>query len=230
MTKVKLKLILFVLSALLTDYIHARPFPDSLNTTDFDTISNYTYIPVDTDSDTLIVALEEEVRRADKTNKSSKKQLDAMMKAEQNRDDNMYKKKKNEPTAVLELAKENADDFHKQLNMSSPMLEEIFDAETGREETLTDILFKSETEFNEDAPRFEFLIGAKINETDGKKLSENSLEFGVNGSVFKKSDYVELVELAKPTTTSNNNSAYFSNITVHEVENDVAPDTSEYIL
>lgn len=236
MTNVKLKLMFFVLNALLTaDFVHARPYSD-LNITEFvKSYSNQNYtedfhLPVDRDADTLIVA-EDPIETQEESNRSSKTSLDAIVNGEQDRDEDLSKKFMKEQGGVLDLAQGDAEGFHKQFNISSAVLEGIFDAETGREEALAGILFRPEIEYNEDMPKFEFLISAKINESDIVKrnnISDNGSGNYTDGT--RKIEYVELVELDKPTKIGENKSAYsLGNITGHEVENDVAPDTSKYL-
>ncbi|KAJ0176388.1 hypothetical protein K1T71_007567 [Dendrolimus kikuchii] len=230
MTKVKLKLIFYILNSLLT--ANARPYSD-YNSTDIVIKfpnNNTFHLPVDPNSDTLIVANDDET--AEETNKSSKTSMDAMVSGEQNRDEALLLKSHKDQQDVLEMPKSDAEAIGKQLNISSSLLEEIIDSETDREETITDILFRPESEFAE-MPKFEFLIAAKINESDftNKNLSrrggysDNSIERDGNSSdIMKKIDYVELVEVIKDS--KENNSAYMANITGHEVDNDLAPDTS----
>ncbi|KAM3957767.1 uncharacterized protein ACR2FA_008202 [Aphomia sociella] len=234
MTNVKLKLMFFLLNSLLTaDIIHARPYSNR-NATDivikFNNNNNNTFnIPVDSDSDTLIVANDDET--PEETNKSSNHQMEAIVNAEQDRDEAMSEKVMKDQVSISDKEKKDGAAIEKQLNISSPTMEEIIDSETDREETLTDILFRPESEFAEDMPRFEFLIAAKINESETNRtvkdggFSDNRLERGRNSSdVLRKVDYVELVEVLKPKI-SENNSAYSMNITGHEVDNDLAPDT-----
>ncbi|XP_053610063.1 uncharacterized protein LOC128675028 isoform X2 [Plodia interpunctella] len=237
MTNVKLKLMFFLLNSLLSaDIIHARPYSDKNNTDiviKFTTDSNNTFnIPVDSNSDTLIVASDDET--PEETNKSSNNQLEAIVNAEQDRDEAMSKKVMTDQVSILEVNKKDAAAIENQLNTSSSVLDDIIDSETDREETLTDILFRPESEFTEDMPRFEFLIAAKINSSDVSNnrsvvkddgFSDNRLEKDRNSSdVLRKVDYVELVEV--PTKISENKSAYLMNITGHELDNDLAPDTS----
>ncbi|CAH2244584.1 jg11699 [Pararge aegeria aegeria] len=109
----------------------------------------------------------------------------------------------------------------------------MIDSESDREETLTDILFRPQSEFVS-SPRFEFLIAAKINGSENGTFKDSA--FSINNldkryrnstDVLRKVDYVELVEVLKPSNTNENKSAYnLANITAHNVENDVAPDTS----
>ncbi|XP_075977899.1 uncharacterized protein LOC142977710 isoform X2 [Anticarsia gemmatalis] len=223
MTNVKLKLMFFLLNSLLTaDIVHARPYSD--NTTDIviKYSNNNFSLPVDPNSDTLEVATDEETRETDK---SSKTDMRAMVNAEQDRDEDLSKKTMRDQNKVLEIHSRDADAFEKQLNISSSLLEDIINSETDREDTITDILFRPESEFAEDMPRFEFLIAAKINESEYGNRSVSESERDRNSSdVLKKVDYVELVEVDKPS--KENRSAYMMNITGHEVENDLAPDTS----
>ncbi|XP_013186935.2 uncharacterized protein LOC106132144 [Amyelois transitella] len=235
MTNVKLKLMFFLLNSLLAaDIVYARPYPDKNNTDiiiKFTSDSNNTFnIPVDSNSDTLIVANDDET--PEETNKSSNNQLEAIVNAEQDRDEAMSEKIMKDQVSILEVNKKDAAAIENQLNISSSVLDDIIDSETDREETLTDILFRPESEFAEDMPRFEFLIAGKINSSDVSNrsvvkdggFSDNRLER--NGSdVLRKVDYVELVEVLKPTKISENKSAYLMNITEHEVDDDLAPDT-----
>ncbi|KAG7308355.1 hypothetical protein JYU34_005554 [Plutella xylostella] len=228
MTNVKIKLMFFVLNALLTaDFVHARPY-NSSNTDQIyfnnTTGENYS-IPVEVDSDTLVVANDDQTQ--EQQNKNSKTAMDSMVNAEQGRDELILsKKQQKEPAKAPEIPKEDAVALEKQLNISSPLLEEIIDSETGREETLTDIMFRPELE----GPRFEFLISGKINDTGNSsviRIGDNELgKFDKNTSeVIKKSDYVELVAVGKNSKISENKSAYnLLNITGHEVENDLDPD------
>ncbi|XP_061716681.1 uncharacterized protein LOC133524593 isoform X1 [Cydia pomonella] len=229
MTNVKLKLMFFLLNALLTaDIVHARPY--SNNTTDVYINNNDTFIlPVEPNSDTLIVATDNDGhadQTVEETNRNSNTDMEEIVNAEQDRDEALSKKNMKEKDSVLEIKKDDAPGFEKQLNISSSLMEDIIDSETDRDETLTDILFRPASELVEDMPRFEFLISTKLNETDVYNrsvkdgLSENSLE-GRNRS--RKFDYVELVEVLRPK--GDNKSAYFVNITGHEVDNDLAPDT-----
>ncbi|XP_059052275.1 uncharacterized protein LOC131846872 [Achroia grisella] len=231
MTNVKLKLMFFLLNSLLTaDIIHARPYSDG-NATDiiikFSNNNNTFNIPVDSNSDTLIVANDDET--PEETNKSSNHQMEAIVNAEQDRDVAMSEKVMKDQISIADADKK--DSSEKKFNISSSTMEQIIDSETDREETLTDILFRPDAEFDEDIPRFEFLIAARINESDTNRTvkdtgySDNRLDRGRNSSdVFKKVDYVELVEVLKPKI-SENKSAYSMNITGHEVDNDLAPDT-----
>lgn len=288
MTNVKLKLMFFLLNALLI--VQARPYSD--NTTDivikFNT--NDTFKPVETNSDTLIVANEEndtpeeiheksniqmeailsaekdrdhdlskKVMKESKDNKDEirekfenanetqplNRQMEAIMTAEQDRDKDISKKNTNENKASETSNDEKSFSYQgrqgsqlqpeathdeKQTNITSSLLESIIDSEMGREETLTDILFRSQAEFVE-LPKFEFLIAAKINESDSGNKSavrnDNSLDRN-NSDVLKKVDYVELVEVGKPKMSGNNSAYSLANITANEIDNDVAPDTSEY--
>lgn len=283
----------FLLNALLI--VQARPYSD--NTTDivikFNT--NDTFKPVETNSDTLIVANEEndtpeeiheksnthmeailsaekdrdhdlskKVMDESKDNKDEirekfenanetqplNRQMEAIMTAEQDRDKDISKKNTNEHKA----SETSYDEKHtyiplshhqgrqgpqqqpettndeKQLNITSSLLDSIIDSEMGREETLTDILFRSQADFVE-LPKFEFLIATKINESDNGNKSairnENSLDRN-SSDVLKKVDYVELVEVGKPKMSGNNSAYSLANITANEIDNDVAPDTSEY--
>ncbi|CAG9561614.1 unnamed protein product [Danaus chrysippus] len=232
MTSVKLKLMLFLLNSLLSaDLVHSRPYSD-YNTTDIimNISNNNTFnIPVDSNSDTLIVANEE---TAEETNKNSNTRMEAIVNAEQDRDEDLSENNYQEQSSVLGVSKNEAEAFEKQLNISSPLLEEMIDSETDREETLTDILFRPDSEFAEAGPRFEFLIAAKINSSDANgtlkdlSLSDNNLDKRDRNisDVFRKVDYVELVEVIK--AGSENSSAYhLANITAHNIDNDLAPDT-----
>ncbi|XP_052753482.1 uncharacterized protein LOC113520843 isoform X2 [Galleria mellonella] len=234
MTNVKLKLMFFLLNSLLTaDIIHARPYSDR-NSTDiiikFSNNNNTFNIPVDSNSDTLIVANDDET--PEETNKSSNNQMEAIVNAEQDRDEAMSEKVMKDQISIADAEKKDAGGVEKQLNISGSTLEQIMNSETDRDETLTDILFRSESEFADDMPKFEFLIATRINESDTNRtvkdsgFSDNSLDRVRNSSdVLKKVDYVELVEVLKPKI-SENKSAYSMNITGHEVDNDLAPDTS----
>lgn len=236
MTNVKLKLIYYLLNALLSaDLVHSRPY--SFNSTDIimNFSNNSTFnIPVDSNSDTLMVADEDET--PEETNKSSNTQMEAIVNAEQDRDEDLSRTNNKDNFSILEMPKNDPEGFEKQLNISSPLLDEMMDSESNREETLTDILFRSgSSEFTQDMPKFEFLIAARINSTDnnGTKdigMSDNSLNKVERNSsdVLRKVDYVELVEVIKPSNINENKSAYsLTNITAHNVDNDAAPDTSE---
>ncbi|CAH0715248.1 unnamed protein product, partial [Brenthis ino] len=190
-------------------------------------------IPVDSNSDTLMVADEDET--PEETNKSSNTQMEAIVNAEQDRDEDLSRTNNKDNFSILEMPKNDPEGFEKQLNISSPLLDEMIDSESDREETLTDILFRSgSSEFTQDMPKFEFLIAAKINSIDnnGTKdigISDNSLNKVERNSsdVLRKVDYVELVEVIKPSNINENKSAYsLTNITAHNVDNDAAPDTS----
>ncbi|XP_068633711.1 uncharacterized protein [Battus philenor] len=228
MTNVKLKLMFFILNAVLSpDIVQAKPYLDQNATISSDT--HFT-LPVDPNLDTLVVA---NVEESPEETKSYKTQLDDIMNAEQDRDEALSEKVMKDSTA-LEMHKDDAEGLEKQLNISSSLLDKIIDSETDREETLTDILLRPDWDLVEDAPRFEFLISRKLNETavvNGtiskvSSVSDNSLD-GVNkniSDVIKKVDYVELVEVLKPS--NENKSAYnLANMTGHEVDNDLAPDT-----
>ncbi|CAF4931550.1 unnamed protein product [Pieris macdunnoughi] len=230
MTNVKLKLLFYLLNSLLSvDLVHSRPF--SANVTDFINNNSTFTIPVDSNSDTLIVANGEDPadETPEETNKSSNKQMEAIVNAEQDRDEALSEKVIKDQVSILEMTKNEAEAFEKQLNTSSALLESMIDSESDREETLTDILFRPESEFVE-GPRFEFLI-ARLNETDGNRtavFSGNNLDkVDKNFSdVLKKVDYVELVEVEKPKIGENKSAYSFGNITGHDVDNDLAPDTS----
>ncbi|XP_045484032.1 uncharacterized protein LOC110997161 isoform X1 [Pieris rapae] len=229
MTNVKLKLLFYLLNSLLSvDLVHSRPF--SANVTDFINNNSTFTIPVDSNSDTLIVANGEDPadETPEETNKSSNKQMEAIVNAEQDRDEALSEKVIKDQVSILEMTKNEAEAFEKQLNTSSPLLESMIDSESDREETLTDILFRPESEFVE-GPRFEFLI-ARLNETDGNRtavFSDNNLDrVDKNSSdVLKRVDYVELVEVEKPNISENKSAYSFGNITGHDVDNDLAPDT-----
>ncbi|CAH2095845.1 unnamed protein product [Euphydryas editha] len=239
MTNVKLKLMFFLLNALLSaDLVHSRPYSD-FNSTDiimnFSNNSSTYNIPVDSNSDTLIVANESEEETAEETNKSSNIQMEAIVNAEQRRDKAFSENNNQDQVSILEIPKNEAEAFEKQYNISSSLLDEMIDSESDREETLTDILFRPRSEFVEDMPRFEFLIAAKINGSDGNdtvkdvSFSNNNLDKRNRNvtDVLRKVDYVELVEVIKPSNMNENKSAYnLANITAHNVDNDVAPDTS----
>ena len=235
MTNVKLKLMFFLLNALLTaDIVHARPYSD-MNSTDivikFGNNTNNFNLPVDPNSDTLIVAEEtdEEIRETDRTSKS---ELEGLMNAEQGRDEDLSKKVMKDQNTnrleqrMMEIPSGEPGAVEKQLNISSSLLDDIINSETNREDTITDILFRPESEFAEDMPKFEFLIAAKINESEFSNRSASDTGDRNSSDVLKKIDYVELVEVAKPS--KENRSALMMNITGHEVDNDLAPDTSEY--
>ncbi|CAG5045666.1 unnamed protein product [Parnassius apollo] len=236
MTNVKLKLMFFILNAVLSpDIIHARPY-SGMNTTD----AAYTYyhnnrsftLPVDRNYDTLVVASDEETPEE---TRSFKTQLDDIVNAEQDRDEALSEKVMKDQISILEMHKNDAEGMEKQLNISSSLLEKIIDSETNREESITDIQFRSYSDFV-DGPKFEFLIAAKPNNSDAinstltakdSGFSDNKLDkLDRNSSDgLKKVDYVELVEVLKPS--NENKSAYnLANMTGHEVDNDLAPDTS----
>lgn len=173
---------------------------------------------------------------SDIMNKTKNVNLEAIMTAERDRDAELLEKVMPD-YKILEISKKHNDEIEKQLNKEHPLLGQIIDSETDREDTLTDILFRPESEFA-DMPRFEFLIAAKINESDIDNGSVN-IKSGVRSNyldkieknssdVLKKVDYVELVEVLKPLTSENMSAYSFENITGHEVDNDLAPDTSEY--
>lgn len=238
MTNVKLKLMYFLLNVLLVaDIVHLRPY--DLNTTDivikFPTNNTFT-IPVDPNSDTLVVANADET--PEETNVSSNSNMEAIVNAEQDRDEDISSKTMDKPLRALDVPKDDAKAIEKQINISSSLLEDILNSEADREETITDILFKPEAEFVgkasagfADMPRFEFLIATKINESDFSNTSVNYIrdknKDKNSSDVLKKIDYVELVEVGKPMG-SENMSAYMANITGYEVDNDLAPDTSEF--
>ncbi|VVC91384.1 unnamed protein product [Leptidea sinapis] len=234
MTNVKLKLLYFLLNVILSaDIAHSRPFS---GTNESDIILNFNNndtftIPVNPNSDTLTVASDDEKgdgkeETAEETNKSSNIDMEDIVNAEQDRDEALSEKIIKDQVSILEMSKNEAEAFEKQLNTSSALLDEMIDSESDREETLTDIQFRPEAEFV-DGPRFEFLIAHANSSDTNRTLSENLDKIDRNGSdLLKKVDYVELVEVAKPM--SENKSAYVGNITGHELDNDVAPDTSEY--
>ncbi|RVE42964.1 hypothetical protein evm_012368 [Chilo suppressalis] len=220
MTNVKLKLMFFLLNSLLTaDIVQARPYSD--NTTDIVikfTDSNNTFnIPVDPEADTLVVA-NDDIPEEDVRDNSD--DLASMMDAEQDRDEVMSEMQDRSVIA------DDAATVEKRKNISNPSLHEMIDSETDREESITDLMFRPESELAEGMPRFEFLIAGRINESDVNRT------VGVKGDgvekngrdVLRKADYVELVEVLKPKM-SENKSAYMMNITGHEVDNDLAPDT-----
>lgn len=176
--------------------------------------SNNTFnLPVESNSDTLVVAHDED-ETAEETNISSNSNMEAIVNAEQDRDEGIsVNRKRPKPQEPKD----------KQLNTSTSLLEDIIDSETDREESITDILFKPESEFV-DMPKFEFLIAAKVSESLNSMRNDSDLKN--SSDVMKKMDYVELVEVGK--AVGGNSSAYMLNITGHEVEDDLAPDTSEY--
>lgn len=231
MTNVKLKLMFFILNAVLSpDMTQARPHPD-LNATSLsvgDNRRSFT-LPVDPSYDTLVVASDavtpEEAR-------SFKTQLDDIVNAEQDRDEALSEKVMKDQVSFLGMRRHDAEGLEQQLNASSTLLDKIIDSETDREETLTDILFRSDSELVQDEPKFQFLIATQLTNTSsdrGVGYSDNKLDKTDRNlsDVVKKLDYVELVEVFKPTY--GNKSAYsLANMTGHEVDNDLAPDTSEY--
>ncbi|GBP16057.1 hypothetical protein EVAR_94398_1 [Eumeta japonica] len=241
MTNVKLKLMFYLLNALLTvDFATSRPYSDIANDTEavVDPSSNTTAgsfnIPVDSNADTLMVA-EEEDALSKASYSDAKTEMESIMNAEQNRDETLLKKVIKEAKNILNISKGDADALNKQLKVSSPVLEDIIDAETGREETLTDIIqYRPDPEF-EELPSFEFLVAAKPNNTgvlvkvnasgDLRDLDDALRGKSGNGSeLFRKIDYVELVEVVKQN--GENKSAYnLANMTGHDIENDSAPDT-----
>ncbi|CAG9786975.1 unnamed protein product [Diatraea saccharalis] len=221
MTNVKLKLMFFLLNSLLTaDVVQARPYSD--NATDIVikfTNSNNTFnIPVEQDSDTLVVANDDNPEEVS----DNVDDLASMMDAEQDRDEVMSEMQDHSVLA------EDAATVEKRKNISNPSLHEMIDSETDREESITDLMFRPDSELVDAMPRFEFLIAAKINESDvNRTAGVKGDSFDKNGhDVLRKADYVELVEVQMPKL-SENKSAYMMNITGHEVDNDVAPDTSE---
>lgn len=238
MTNVKLKLMFYLLNALLSaDLVNSRPY-SNFNSTDstmgFPNNSSFN-IPVDPNSDTLTVAKDE---TPEETNKNSNTNMEAIVNAEQDRDEAFSRKyHKQDQVSILEIPNSEAGKaFEKQLNISSPLLEEMIDSESDREGTLTDILFRSNSDLVE-TPRFEFLIAAKINSSENGTMkdsgfSDNNIDKRNRNStdVLRKVDYVELVEVNKPAMDEDR-SAYTlitnGNITAHNVENDLAPDTSE---
>lgn len=173
----------------------------------------------------------------EQTNKNSKTSIDAIVNAEQGRDELILSKNNLREQKNLEISKEDSDSLDRQLNVSSSVLEDIIDAETGREESMTDILFKSEAEFIEDVPKFEFLIADKVNLSQafnavGDVRAGKNASDVIEGSsdVLNKFDYVELVAVMPPTVISQNFSKQILNITEHEVDNDLAPDTCKYLF
>ncbi|XP_013170093.1 PREDICTED: uncharacterized protein LOC106119597 [Papilio xuthus] len=235
MTNVKLKLMFFILNAVLSpNIIHGRPYSErNVTETSIPSVDNRSFtLPVDPNLDTLVVASDEDIPE---DTRSFKTQLDDIMEAEQDRDEALSEKVMKDQISILEMHKDDAEGIEKQLNISSSLLDKIIDSETDREETLTDILFRPDSDFVEDVPKFEFLISRKLNESDATNLtlskdsgfSDNKVEKGDknNSDVMKKAEYVELVEVFKPT--NENKSAYnLANMTGHEVDNDLAPDTS----
>ncbi|CAK1551360.1 unnamed protein product [Leptosia nina] len=225
MTNVKLKLIFYLLNALLcVDLVHSRPFP---NVTDFINNNSTFTIPVDSNADTLIVAEDDPADETpEETNKSSNIEMEAIVNAEQDRDEALSEKVIKDQVSILEMTKNEAEAFEKQLNSSSALLESMIDSESDREETLTDILFRPESEFVE-APRFEFLV-ARLNDSEGNRtMYSDNLDRDRNTSdVLRKVDYVELVEVPRPKLSENRSAYTVVNITGHEVDNDLAPDTS----
>jgi hypothetical protein len=219
MTKVKLKLMFFFLNSLLTaDVLQARPYSE--NATDivikFSNSNNTFNIPVDTESDTLVVADDD----GSDAVKEDTHDLASLMENEQDRDENMAE--------IQHSSIEEALDVEKKLNISNPSLQEMIDSETDRDDTLTDLMFRPEVDFAE-MPRFEFLIAGRINESEVNRtggVRDGVERMDRNASdVLRKVDYVELVEVDKPRSAENK-SAYMANITGHDVDNDVAPDTS----
>ncbi|XP_049873687.1 uncharacterized protein LOC126372131 [Pectinophora gossypiella] len=233
MTNVKLKLMFFLLSALLTaDIVQARPYSD--NTTDIviQYNNNNTFnIPVNPNSDILIVGTEKNIPEDPDKNQKLNKHLDAIITAEQDRDVELSLKYTKEDQNVLEVTRLGADAIEKQLNTSSPLLDELIGSETDRDGTLTDIMFRPESEAFVEPPRFEFLIAGKINESDNSNKSvsvksDNTLDRDKNSSdLLRKVDYVELVEVLKPSKGENKSAYNLLNITANEVDNDLAPDT-----
>ncbi|XP_041979215.1 uncharacterized protein LOC121733120 isoform X2 [Aricia agestis] len=219
MTNVKLKLMFYLLNALLSaDLVHSRPYSD-YNTTDFLSFNSTYNIPVETNSDTLTVANDDQT--AEETNKNANTHMEEIVDAEQDRDEALSEKNIKDQVTILGIAKNEAEAFEKQLNISSPLLDEMIDSESDREGTLTDILFRPEAQLVQE-PRFEFLV-AKANDTG---RSERNRERGGEGNstdVLRKYEYVELVEVG---SVGENRSSYVANITGHEVDNDLAPDTS----
>lgn len=269
MTNVKLKLMFFLLNSLLAaDIVQARPYPKTNSTDtvlDFSNTNSTFSIPVNPDSDTLVVATDDE--RLENANKEAAEDMETLVNAEQDRDEVISQmKEKGSDTLVVAtddervenankeaaedmetlvnaeqdrdevisemkekgLPENDSDAVEKRMNISSPSLHEMINSETDREDSLTDLMFRPESEFAEDMPRFEFLIAAKINESDVNRTAHAKTGDKSSGDVLRKVDYVELVEVMKPMGFENK-SAYLTNITGHEVDNDVAPDTSEYI-
>lgn len=243
MTNVKIKLMFFFLNALLTvNFVNARPYNESAyNNTFSDIILDFSRnstnedfrLPVDSNSDTLRVVNDDET--PEQTNKNSKTEMEAIVNAEHDRDVLILTKNNlKEQSKVLEIPKDDAIALEKQLNVSSPLLEKIIDSEMGREEKLTDIQFRSDVEFAEELPRFEFLISGKINDTGNMSFAKdgssgNDLDRERNSTdPLRKSDYVELVAFGKnPKLAENKSSNYLANITGHEVEDEMEPDTSK---
>ncbi|XP_028171120.1 uncharacterized protein LOC114360581 [Ostrinia furnacalis] len=222
MTNVKLKLMFFLLNSLLAaDIVQARPYPDGNNTDiiiKFSNNNNTFNIPVDPDSDTLVVATDDENAEAEHAaNKEAADNMETLVNGEQDRDETMsemkYKAAVEKDSAAVE----------KRRNISNPSLHEMINSETNREDSITDLMFRPESEFVEDLPRFEFLIAAKINESDVNRTAHVKDERN-SSDVLRKVDYVELVEVGRPMG-GENKSAYLANITGHEVDNDLAPDT-----
>lgn len=209
MTNVKLKFLYLLLKLLLAKFIvNARPNPDNVTDIIIKFSNNHTFIPINPDSDTLVVANDEEAEIDDL------KEADAMVSSEQQRDKELSQNSNTQKRVSNE--KRNI----------SALLDDLIDSETNRDDTITDLLFKPDSEFVEGVPTFEFLIATRINESE-TGVNETSRDAGI-GDVLKKLDYVELVEVVK--AGKENRSAYMLNITGHEVDNDLAPDTSEYSL
>ncbi|CAH2216078.1 jg12323, partial [Pararge aegeria aegeria] len=130
----------YLLNALLSaDLVHSRPYSDFNSTDRVSSFSNRSRfnIPVDSNSDTLIVANEDET--PEETHKNSQTNMEAIVTAEQDRDEAFSRNNKQDQISILEIPNNEAGAFEKQLNISSPLLEEMIDSESDREETLTDI-------------------------------------------------------------------------------------------
>lgn len=207
MTNVKLKLMFCLLNSLLTgDVVSARPYYN--NGSDVIITANASYIPVDSNSDTLVVADDEDSTDGEnyKETRADIDESDEEVRGEGNNHENTKMSRSDEEKRNI-----------------STLLDEIIDSETNRDDIITDLLYKPESDF-EGVPKYEFLI-AKMNESIyGDNLMERDKN---NSDVLRKVDYVELVEVMK--SSNENKSAYMMNITEHEVEDDLAPDTSEYI-
>ncbi|XP_028036003.1 uncharacterized protein LOC114247285 [Bombyx mandarina] len=204
MTNVKLKFLYLLLKLILAKFIvNARPNPENVTDIIIKFSNNHTFIPINPDSDTLVVANDEEAEIDDL------KEADAMVSSEQQRDKELSQNSNTQKRVSNE--KRNI----------SALLDDLIDSETNRDDTITDLLFKPDSEFVEGVPTFEFLIATRINESE-TGVNETSRDAGV-GDVLKKLDYVELVEVVK--AGKENRSAYMLNITGHEVDNDLAPDT-----
>ncbi|CAH2048893.1 unnamed protein product, partial [Iphiclides podalirius] len=245
MTNVKLKLMFFILNAVLSrDTVQARPPPNLNATRMWGPIGKWDpfTFPVEPDDDTLVVA--SDVVTPNEARKY-KTQIDDIVNSEQYRDVDLSKTENNE-LAFLGLRDHVVEGLDKQIYVSNALLEDIIDSETEREEDLGDIEYRS------DEPNFQFLRASqpltgtapdramghgdsKLNKTD-RNVSDvmNNLDYSevdpdranrYYPDERRKIDYVELVELLKPIV--GNKSAYhLANMTSHEVDNDLAPDTS----